>query len=152
MTTGNRWMLHLGRSADGQWITVPLTNRGGIVVGGQPGSGKTAGLRSMLAPLMRTPFAQFAVVDGKGGSEWASLAPRAFACMPFSTELEPAVRLLRALEGERTRRMSEMLRLRGSSNFWAAGPGVDLPGYDSLIWPQGDGLMWPHRCGGVVSL
>lgn len=127
MTVGNRWALHLGRSASGQWITVPLTNRGGIVVGGQPGSGKTAGLRSMLAPLMRSPFAQFMVIDGKGGSEWASMSPRAFACIPFSTELELVVTMLRALEVERVRRMSEMLSLRASSNFWAAGPGPDLP-------------------------
>lgn len=117
MTTGASWALHLGRSAAGRWITIPLTNRGGIVVGGQPGSGKTAGLRSMLAPLMRSPLAQFAVVDGKGGSEWASMAPRAFACVPFSTDLELVVCLLRTLEEERVRRMSEMLRLRGSSNF-----------------------------------
>lgn len=127
MTTGASWALHLGRSAAGRWITIPLTNRGGIVVGGQPGSGKTAGLRSMLAPLMRSPLAQFAVVDGKGGSEWASMAPRAFACVPFSTDLELVVCLLRTLEEERVRRMSEMLRLRGSSNFWADGPSAALP-------------------------
>lgn len=127
MLTGGSWALHLGRSAAGNWVTIPLTNRGGIVVGGQPGSGKTAGLRSMLAPLMQSPCAQFVVVDGKGGSEWASMAPRAFACASFSTELEPVVCLLRILEGERVRRMNEMLRLRGSSNFWTAGPSTDLP-------------------------
>jgi hypothetical protein len=28
----------------------------------------------------------------------------------------------------------------------------DKHGYDSLIWPQGDGLKWLHLCGGGVSL
>ena len=29
---------------------------------------------------------------------------------------------------------------------------VSVVGCDSLIWPQGGGLKWPHLCGGGVSL
>ncbi|AMU64502.1 FtsK/SpoIIIE domain-containing protein [Mycobacteroides abscessus] len=119
--------LRVGVSESGHWLDVPLANRAGVVVGGQPGSGKTGSLRSMLACWIPDQTIQLAVVDGKGSSDWQPLAPRCFAYLSTVDDLESVAGLLRSVEAERARRVAAMAKLRGSSNFWDVGPGLDLP-------------------------
>jgi DNA segregation ATPase FtsK/SpoIIIE-like protein len=121
------WSLLIGVSVAGDLVWVPLVDRGGVVCGGRPGSGKTAGIRSVLAPLLRSRHTQFACIDGKGGSDWAPFSDRCFASISVLDDPEPAVDLLRSLEAERKRRVTVLPKLRGSSNFWSGGPGPELP-------------------------
>jgi len=121
------WSLRVGVDGDGSWVDVPLANRAGVVVGGQPGSGKTGSLRSMMAAWASQPHVQLAVVDGKGGSDWDPFAARCFAYISTVDDLESVIALLRSLESERARRVATMMNHRGSSNFWDLGPGVDMP-------------------------
>lgn len=121
------WSLRVGVAEGGLWVDVPLANRAGVVVGGQPGSGKTGSLRSMLAAWASLPHVQFAVVDGKGGSDWNPLAARCFEYISTVDDLDAVITLLRSLESERSRRVATMMNHRGSSNFWDLGPGVDMP-------------------------
>lgn len=53
-----------------------------------------------------------------------------------------------------TSSMSLLVISRGwASRRWAVGDGAIGIGSDSLIWPRGDGYIWPHRfelAGGLV--
>ncbi|WP_368104018.1 hypothetical protein [Bifidobacterium pseudocatenulatum] len=67
---------------DGKYVTYGLTEAGeparlsyaqtsGIVVGGVPGAGKSAGATLLTLPLLASPKASVAIFDGKGGMDWA---------------------------------------------------------------------------------
>ena len=43
----------------------------GIVVGGVPGAGKSAGATLLTLPLLASPKASVAIFDGKGGMDWS---------------------------------------------------------------------------------
>lgn len=119
------WSLLVGLDEMGDDLWWPLRNRAGSVVGGVPGSGKSAGLGWLLAQLLWEPV-QFAVFDGKGGSEWEWMLPRAFLfdrCDDLKVvrdEMRSLVDLLRA-------RARTMMSLTGSSNFWSTGPTEGVP-------------------------
>lgn len=66
---------------DGKTVTYGLTEAGepaklsysqtsGIVVGGVPGAGKSAGATLLTLPLLASPKASVAIFDGKGGMDW----------------------------------------------------------------------------------
>lgn len=66
---------------DGKHVTYGLTESGepaklsyaqtsGIVVGGVPGAGKSAGATLLTLPLLASPKASVAIFDGKGGMDW----------------------------------------------------------------------------------
>lgn len=67
---------------DGQTVTYGVTEfsepavlsyaqTSGIVVGGVPGAGKSAGAVLLTLPLLKSPLASVAIFDGKGGMDWA---------------------------------------------------------------------------------
>lgn len=69
-------------SWDGKTVTYGLTEAGeparlsyaqtsGIVVGGVPGAGKSAGATLLTLPLLASPKASVAIFDGKGGMDWS---------------------------------------------------------------------------------
>jgi hypothetical protein len=117
----------LGVDEVGENVCAGLQDRAGVVVGGQPGSGKTAGMQQLLAPLMQLPTVQFAVVDGKGGHDWANFGDRAFVYTSTAKNLQKVVDLLESIEAERERRLVALPKIRGSRSFWDDGPGEDLP-------------------------
>lgn len=121
------WALNLGAHADGTPALISLANRSGVTCAGQPGSGKTAGIRGGLASFMPHAATQFAIVDGKGGTDWNSFAPRCFHYTNDDTDLDGLVEFLESVEQLRRHRSANMLDWRGTSNFWDAGPSDDLP-------------------------
>lgn len=67
---------------DGKTVVYGLTEAGepaklsysqtsGIVVGGVPGAGKSAGATLLTLPLLASPKASVAIFDGKGGMDWS---------------------------------------------------------------------------------
>lgn len=112
------WSVPIGVSATGDVIGLVLRDRAGVICGGQPGSGKTSGLQSLLSPLMRCSSVAFAVVDGKGGGDWLCYSERSFAYISTTDDLASVESLLVSLEAERSRRAEALPKLRGHSSFW----------------------------------
>ena len=71
------WLV--GTDQDGSAATVRTSDVSGIVVAGLAGYGKTNLLDNRFATLATSDRVQFAVIDGKGGPDWDSHAPRCFA-------------------------------------------------------------------------
>lgn len=117
-----------GYRADGSTATVDLRNRAGMVVGGMSGHGKTAGLSCLMASLVASPSVQFVVIDGKGGSDWEWIRPRASVWL---SEDEPTEEVAAQMEGVvslMSWRVRMMRSLRGVSSLWeGGGPDPDTP-------------------------
>lgn len=69
-------VLRVGLLEDGSPAELTLRNQSGVVVGGVPGSGKTAGM-TVIALAMLRAGANLHIIDGKGGDDWGWCAPAA---------------------------------------------------------------------------
>ncbi len=116
-----------GVQEDGSPLLASFANQSGAVVGGVPGSGKSAGATSIIAQLCADPAAQFVVIDGKGGSDWAFIAPRAALLNTDDENLEAVKAQLLAVTGLMRWRLQTQKERRGASNFWHAGATADDP-------------------------
>lgn len=116
-----------GVQEDGSPLLASFANQSGAVVGGVPGSGKSAGATSIIAQLCADPAAQFVVIDGKGGSDWSWVAPRAALLNTNDENLEAVKAQLLALTGLMRWRLQTQKERRGTSNFWQAGATADDP-------------------------
>lgn len=104
----------------GETQSVSFKHVSGMTVSGVPGSGKTAGLTSFLLPAALSENVELAIIDGKGGHDWAAYKP---ICTYYSNDdedlqamkdyLEAAVQDMR----ERVQTMPEKL---GIADFWNA--------------------------------
>ena len=110
-----------GVQDDGSPLLASFANQSGAVVGGVPGSGKSAGATSIIAQLSSDPGVQFVVIDGKGGSDWSFLGPRASLLNTNDEDLEAVKSQLLALTGLMRWRLQTQKERRGTSNFWHAG-------------------------------
>lgn len=126
--SGDWGALPLGTDEQGQTVTMPLANVSGTVVGGLPGGGKSASIATALAPLLADDRVQFCVFDGKGGSDWAWMEPRAALFNNDDEDLEQVAGQLESLVAVMRWRLQNMRRLRGGSSIWnTGGPTPDLP-------------------------
>lgn len=116
-----------GVQEDGSPLLASFANQSGAVVGGVPGSGKSAGATSIIAQLCVDPAAQFVVIDGKGGSDWSWVAPRAALVNTDDENLEAVKAQLLAVTGLMRWRLQTQKERRGASNFWHAGATADDP-------------------------
>lgn len=116
-----------GVQEDGSPLLASFANQSGAVVGGVPGSGKSAGATSIIAQLCADPAAQFVVIDGKGGSDWSWVAPRAALLNTDDENLEAVKSQLLAVTGLMRWRLQTQKERRGASNFWHAGATADDP-------------------------
>lgn len=60
-----------GLTESGEYAKLSYAQTSGIVVGGVPGAGKSAGATLLTLPLLASPEASVAIFDGKGGMDWA---------------------------------------------------------------------------------
>ena len=121
-------VLPLGTDEDGSTVTMPLANVSGTVVGGLPGGGKSASIATALAPLLASDAVQFCVFDGKGGSDWSWMEPRAARFNNDDEDLAAVAAQLESLVAVMRWRLQNMRRLRGGSSIWnTGGPTADLP-------------------------
>lgn len=60
-----------GLTESGEYAKLSYNQTSGIVVGGVPGAGKSAGATLLTLPLLASPKASVAIFDGKGGMDWA---------------------------------------------------------------------------------
>lgn len=121
------WVLQLGTDEHGDSKSIPISNVSGVVVGGLPGSGKTAWLTQTLASFAGCDSAQMVVVDGKGGMDLSALRPRSYRFADDDMDLDAVIGALREVK-ELVRERSQSLHdLLGTSNFWNHGPTPDVP-------------------------
>lgn len=59
-----------GLTEAGEPARLSYAQTSGIVVGGVPGAGKSAGATLLTLPLLASPKASVAIFDGKGGMDW----------------------------------------------------------------------------------
>jgi S-DNA-T family DNA segregation ATPase FtsK/SpoIIIE len=117
--------LHVGRDEWGEEVTISLSNLSGITIGGLPGYGKTSLIGHWFAQLAPSPAVQFAVLDGKGGADYADLGERCF--LRVDDDLEEARTALRGLYELMRARQQAIRSVRGTANAWREGPSEDWP-------------------------
>lgn len=69
--------VNYGVTEFGEPATLSYAQTSGIVVGGVPGAGKSAGAVLLTLPLLKSSLASVAIFDGKGGMDWAWAASSA---------------------------------------------------------------------------
>ena len=117
------WLV--GTDQDGASATIRTSDVSGIVVAGLAGYGKTNLLDNRFAALAPSDRVQFAVIDGKGGPDWDSHAPRCFA---FAKD-DPAKahEILSHLHNLLTARQHLIRDRLGVKNLWETGPSRSWP-------------------------
>ena len=117
--------LHVGRDEWGEEATISLTDVSGITIGGLPGYGKTSLVGHWFAQLAPSAAVQFAILDGKGGADYADLGDRCF--LRVDDEMEEARGALRGLYDLMRARQQAIRSVRGTANVWRDGPSEDWP-------------------------
>jgi hypothetical protein len=124
------WGLPLGIDENGHGVGLPLANVSGVLVGGTPGSGKSAWLGFALAGFAVRDDVQLAVVDGRGGHDHDALAPRCwrYVAGDDAHDLSVVLDALRAVRTLARERISNSVGLLyGHHNLWSAGPSARHP-------------------------
>ncbi|MBN7493065.1 hypothetical protein I3U56_21660 [Mycobacteroides abscessus subsp. abscessus] len=108
-----RSLLGITESGEECWIT--WNGSSGLVVGGVPGSGKTASLLPLFAGM--TGKAELHVFDGKSGFDLHPLRHIA-STYDRSGDISAPLETLRKLDALRTARAEAMYETLGANNFW----------------------------------
>lgn len=102
----------------GETATITFGDASGMVVGGVPGSGKSAGVTSFLLPLALSPYVDLSIIDGKGGEDWSHYESRSARYIRGDENLEPIRDFLREFHDKMIDRLEGQKQLLGESNFW----------------------------------
>lgn len=112
--------LTVGKLKDGRDAVLTIGNISGVVVGGVPGSGKTAGMMIVVLALYLSGQCRIHVIDGKGGDDWSWFEP--FAATFVRDDIDLVHDNLLRIDDEMKTRLSSMRRLYGNSNYWNVPP------------------------------
>jgi hypothetical protein len=98
----------VGVDEDGQWVHISLPERN-VLLGGEPGSGKSAGMSLLLAAAALDPSVKLILLDGKlvELACWAGIADRS-----VGADLAEAVAVLAEVQAELDRRLLALLANR----------------------------------------
>lgn len=116
-----------GRDSDGQVWSLDFTEVSGIVIAGQPGSGKSAAATLIAAPLLTKKFGIVDIVDGKGAGDWQWAVRRARSLTVIADGVDSIATRLEHLADEM---LSDMAAHRWSEtdpDFWHVGPSPYAP-------------------------
>lgn len=127
VTPVSDWALELGSDESGVSKRVPISNVSGVVVGGLPGSGKTAWLTQTLATFAGCDAVQMVVVDGKGGMDLNALNSRSYQFINDDMDLDAVISALSDVKELVRERSQKLHSLFGTSNFWNHGPTQEVP-------------------------
>lgn len=103
---------------DGRWRYRNYANTASEVGGGVPGSGKTAGETSLACALIQNPAVQYVVLDGKGGTDWSWIEPRASIFLAEDEDLDTVADVIETVHQVMRHRLQTQKATRGDSNFW----------------------------------
>lgn len=107
----------------GEKQSISFKDNSGMVIGGMPGSGKTAGATSFLLPVAMSPYVDLTIIDCKGGADWDSykqVSSTFVSGADTADELEYIAEIFQDAEAEMIRRVNCQKELLGQSNFWNA--------------------------------
>lgn len=110
-----------GVCEDGEPARWAFGGKGGGIVGGEPGAGKTAWATLAVGPLLLSPYAEVHIIDGKGGLDWSWAEGLADSYTNESRHLDAVAQQIEAFDEA----MEERLRAvpeGESSNFWHRRP------------------------------
>lgn len=127
VTPVSDWVLELGSDESGVSRNVPISNVSGVVVGGLPGSGKTAWLTQTLAAFAGCDAVQMTVIDGKGGMDLDALNSRSYQFLNDDMDLDAVIAALNDVKQLVRERSQKLHGLFGTSNFWNHGPTQEVP-------------------------
>lgn len=121
--------LALGLDENGRGVYLPWPGNSGFVCGGLPGSGKTSMLLHAVASFASRSDVQFMLIDGKGGHDLVSLAPRAYKYISGTRagDLTVVRNALRDVRLVMEQRLHHSVELYGHHNFWQARPSAAHP-------------------------
>lgn len=106
----------VGKLVDGRDAVLNIGDTSGVVIGGVPGSGKTAGMMTIVLALHLSGRCRIHVIDGKGGDDWSWIQP--FAASFVRDDIDSVHENLLELDKEMRLRLSSMRRDYGGSNYW----------------------------------
>lgn len=109
----------IGLREDGAPAVLNFTNVSGVVVGGMPGSGKTAGME-LLVMCFLLAGCHVHVVDGKGGGDWSWIQSSASSFV--RDDLDEVRDMLVGLDVQCRERLASMASEYGNSNYWNLAP------------------------------
>lgn len=112
---------------DGQTWMLSVANQSAMLVGGLPGSGKSAAMTNLIGQFLPKDNVQVSVVDGKGGADWEWVEPRAAVYTNEDEDLSCVLEVVTRLQAIMRWRLRHMKEVRGTSNFWKHGPTEDMP-------------------------
>lgn len=117
-----------GMTEDGEYAKLSYAQTSGIVVGGVPGAGKSAGATLLTLPLLASPKASVAIFDGKGGMDW-SWAQRAASLYnnDCDLDLETATEQLESLANRCVDDLKNHPWSESDPDFWHTGASVMHP-------------------------
>src|ERR1022692_4327508 len=111
---------YLGLSEWAERRYLSLAGQTGIVIGGQPGRGKSSLIGSLLCQWAPSPLVQLAAADGKGSADMEDWHPRMW--MHVDDVLEAAVGLLEDCHALMRARLGCVVQATGAKNSWHVGP------------------------------
>lgn len=127
VTPASEWALGLGLDETGRAKSIPIRNVSGVIVGGLPGSGKTAWLTQTLATFAPYDAVQMIIIDGKGGMDLDALRPRSFQFLNDDMDLDAIIGTLQGVKELVRERLQNLHYLFGTANFWNHGPTPEVP-------------------------
>ena len=118
--------LALGVDEWGNHRSLPLgRNVTGVLVSGLPGYGKTSLVNRWFGDLAGTASAQFVIIDGKGGADYADWSDRAW--ISTGDDLPDAVAALEDAHALMRRRLGTVVDELSTRNAWREAPSARWP-------------------------
>lgn len=106
----------VGVLEDGRPAVINVSNQSGVVVGGVPGSGKTAGMMLIVLSLLLSGITRVHVIDGKGGADWRWASTSG---LDYSTDdTDAALSMLKRMHLKLRERLTSLPDEYGTSNWW----------------------------------
>lgn len=125
--------VYWGRDEWGVHRYLAMANLAGITVGGLAGYGKTSLIASLLYQWAGSPAIQFALIDGKGGTDYEDFAGRAW--IYTGDDIDRALAAARALHAVLRYRTANVRRILGVKNAWDRGPSPEFP-LIVIVWDE----------------
>lgn len=117
-----------GIDENGETVYLTYAETSGIVVGGVPGGGKSAGATVLTASLLASEKAEVMVFDGKGGLDWGWAADKAVLYdNDCDVALETATRELEELAQRCIEDLKNHVWSESDPDFWHAGASAEHP-------------------------
>ncbi|MCA1170804.1 hypothetical protein LBW78_10490 [Rothia kristinae] len=111
------------RNRAGAPVPITFKEQAALLAGGIGGSGKTAGLATMLSAFAQHPEdVELTILDGKAGTDWQPFAPvaRRYLTIADTSDLRQARDILAEAVEEMTHRVATSQEALHCSNFWKA--------------------------------